>query len=61
MIDPEKDENPIRYSVIKRVSSAGRLARQRTFLAAQTGRGLHSLYFGDDPGNEPFALLHAGH
>jgi len=64
IIDPDNDDDPIRYAVSKGVMSSRRLARQRAFLGQSQGLSLRSLYFGGDSGtehNEPFALLHIGH
>jgi hypothetical protein len=64
IIDPENDEEPIRYGISKDVMSATRLARQRAFLNESQGLSLRALYFGGDSGTEhkePFALLHIGH
>lgn len=51
----------VRYSVSKRITSEGRLERQRKYLRGETETSLHALYFGSSPINwppEPFALLH---
>jgi len=64
IIDPDNEDEPIRYAISKRVMSDTRLEHQRKFLGESQGLGLHALYFGGDSGtehNEPFALLHIGH
>ena len=64
IIDPDNEDEPIRYAVSKRVMSDTRLEGQRKFLGQSQGLSLRALYFGGDSGtehNEPFALLHIGH
>ncbi len=51
----------IRYSISKDITSEDRLARQRAFLAEDSGASLRALYFEGLAGKdhaEPFALLH---
>jgi len=63
IIDPDYDDEPIRYAIVKDVMEDTRLARQRTFLNESQGLSLRALYFGGDSATErkePFALLHIG-
>lgn len=61
VIDAERDEDPIRYCVMKDLAGERRLARQRAFLSGR-GESLRSLYFGEeDAAREPFAMIHCGH
>ena len=51
----------IRYCIVKRITDAKRLARQRNFLLGDADTSLHALYFGGLARRglaEPFALLH---
>lgn len=50
----------VRYIISRNINSAERLARQRSFEQDNFGSSLNSLYFGDVPQQEPFALLHRG-
>jgi hypothetical protein len=60
LIDPLTAQ--VRYAIVKHVTSAGRLARQRAFLGGADG-SLRATYFGKPTPRElaePFACVHGG-
>jgi hypothetical protein len=63
IVDPRNGECEIRYCVIKRITSEGRLERQRRSLAGEKPDAMHRLFFGELAREmrrkEPFAMLHA--
>lgn len=55
-----RDQEAIRYSIIKNTGSASRLERQRQTVGKALASPLQALYFGQTH-NEPFAVMHASH
>jgi hypothetical protein len=61
ILDPQHDDEPIRYSIVKSIGSKTREERQRAYQKENLGLSLRSLYFGSSAGEkEPFAMLHIG-
>ncbi len=60
IIDPRKDQEAIRYAIIKSTGSKERRRRQAQTAAAHFMSPLRALYFGQAV-REPFALLHCDH
>ena len=58
ILDPQHDDEPIRYSIVKSISSKVREKRQRAYQNESLGLSLRSLYFGNAGDKEPFAMLH---
>ena len=51
----------VRYCIVKNITSAQRLERQRRFVKGDSDTSLRALYFGNlarTPHGEPFAMLH---
>jgi len=64
IIDPKGRHGSVRYSIIKNIGNADRLARQKTFLTQPGLSPLRALYFSGDTRKgdaiaEPFAMMHA--
>jgi hypothetical protein len=58
IIDPRRDCEEIRYSIIKNMTSASRRVRQQNTSRHHLTSPLRQLYFGEVK-DEPFALIHA--
>ncbi|MEI2300961.1 S8 family serine peptidase [Ensifer sp. MJa1] len=60
IFDPRKEQEAIRYSIIKNTGSKERQKRQAQAATANYMSPLRALYFGETQA-EPFAFLHASH
>jgi hypothetical protein len=56
LVDPVTSQ--VRYCIVKKISSQGRLARQRQFMTEDTDNPLRGMYFQTARHKEPFAFLH---